>query len=342
MYTIDLEKMKASDDGWKFLSESSPVFEEKVNCFLRNASYHVNVKNFNIDAIDMGRESDVVHLETHYYGSRKFALSYNSGIRNRDLDCQYRLYRRIEFTLDANDNLVIKEMSGRLESKYGYNFENTKGGMFKTNYSYQVFTKEGIELLYRGYSDQSTIKEEDFYSYDRNLGVCTRVGYNPVLENINDNKYGSFAWSKHTRFTELSRSLDNLGLVKEVVFNGNHDELMKNQDVEYHLNTFMTDKHDIDPYLIHINRGILPIAYVKDGKLAVNYAECGVTKDNYQNLAKFRFATGAEEKMQELQSELGELPKDDLERRAIIGDLIGKYHTLSQMYEIKKGTRRTK
>ena len=95
--TLTLEDIKKSD-GWKYLSERNPKFEELAGNFLRDAQSFVNPLVFNAAGILNSNEGVAVNYETYYYGSKKVVLSYNSKPTNRDLDCQFKTFRKTRFS----------------------------------------------------------------------------------------------------------------------------------------------------------------------------------------------------------------------------------------------------
>lgn len=323
MDIIDLEKVKNSD-GWKYLSENCSRFEEEVNKFLNGAKPFVNTDAFNSWGILNNNEGEAINYETNYAGSKKVVLSYTSKPTNRDLDCQFKTFKKIEFSLDRDGNLVINELSGRLESKYGYSFEDGKDGVLKTSYSYQVFTKEGIELLYRGYNDKFILNHDEFIKYSNLRGwICEK--FNPHLENYCDGKVEtSGLYGKNANIIERERVIDNLGLVKVITAFFNQDGEPINKKEEMCFNTFIGFKEEIDPFLIHINRGIDPIAKINNGKLTVNYTESGTSENNYKEVARTRFGMELKKCINELSDEKKEgSTKKLLQKYKILYQAIG-------------------
>lgn len=350
MEIISLKDVKNSD-GWKYLSENNPKFEELAIKFITEAKALVNPNAFNPTGIFNSNEGEAINYETYYYGSKKVVFSYNSKPTNRDLDCQFKMFKKIEFSLNKEGNLEINELSGRIESKYGYTFDNSKDGILKTSYSYQEFNPQGIELVYRGYDDKFILDEDKFVTINSNLRGCICGGLNPKLDEYDGtsvkirgydpneepqkDRFNGF-YGKNPTFVERFRNTDNLGLVRVVTSSFNKYGNPSNRDEEYCFNTFIGFKGNVDPFLIHINRGIAPIARIQNGKLIVNYRNLGVRPNNFKQVAKTRFGTEIKDRKKTLVEEIGYIPENDREQLKSANALLKKYIYLWNETELDK------
>ena len=340
MEILKLEDIKKSD-GWKYLSERSSKFEILASKFLKEAESFINPLVFSAVGILNSNEGVAVNYETYYYGSKKVVFSYNSKPTNRDLDCQFKTFRKVEFSLDDAGNLVVNDLSGRLESKYGHSLEDSEEGMLKTNYGYQVFTPEGIELIYRGYEDMFSLNKDNLYKC-RNLRGVICGGYNPRLNEFNGNKVACNGHCKNNEFygknpylVEKMRSVDNKGLVRVIAATYDKHGEIASKSEEYCFNTLIGFKRTADPFLIHINSGIKPIARIHNGKLVVNYKDLGVTPDNYKDVARTRFGTEVHNKFNEFSKRVEKLmddktPANEKSELPLIEALLKKY---AHLYE---------
>lgn len=332
MDSIDLEKILEKDEGIKYLREHSKVFEEKLKHFLQTASEYVDITKVNVG--DATFESDRINFETFYYGSKKVALSYVSKPINRDLDCQFKKFCWIEFSLDKDGNLVVNESTGKIESKYGYNFENTDGGVLETSYSYQEFTPEGIELMHKRYHDQIELKsskeiekekgnENHEVSFDdvfRHLRGCVKGGYNPRIDEFDSKNMRENILANKPIYKEFSRSLDNLGLVKKFQCSFNQKTKRTDKKEEYHLDRCTRS----NPYVIPMTYNLPPLAYREgSNNLVVNYLNEGLTSRNYRSVAKSIFIKTLREKIDELK---------DSKKEGANNNLLDKYMELYRMY----------
>ena len=326
---LSFDDVKKSD-AWKYLSERSSEFEVLVNKFLSDAKVYVSPIAFTATGIFVDNEGIAVNYETNYYGMKKFVLSYNSKEMNRDLDCQFRVFRRIEFSLNDSGNLIVNDLSGRLESKYGYRFEDDEDAILKTNYSYQEYTPEGIELLYRGYDDQLTIPKDQLFKY-RHLRGSICGGYNPRLNEFNgSNVQCNGFYGKNPTLVEKVRTVDNKGLVRVTTINYGSKGEIANKNEEYCFNTFINYKENADPFLIHINRGIPPIARMHNGRLVINYRNLKVNANNFGEVARVRFVMEVRNKLEELVKLKRKVSKNDKEQRTLIDERIRKYQALAE------------
>ena len=332
---LDFERIYKSDEGIRYLKEHSKVFDEKLNQFLREASKYVDITKVNLG--DPTFESTAISFESYYFGSRKAVFSYISEPINRDLDCQYKQFAWIEFSLDKEGNLVTNKKSGRIESKYGFNFEETNGGILETNYSYQVFTPEGIELLCRIYHDQinlrsskeikndstnkkDTNKEVSFNDVYGHLRGSVKGGYNPRLAEFDSKDFKENKLSNKPVFKEFSRSLDNLGLVKKFQCSFNQKTKRTDKKEEYHLDRCTRS----NPYIIPMTYNLPPLAYREgSNNLVVNYLNEGLTSRNYRSVAKSIFIKTLREKIDELK---------DSKKEGDNNNLLDKYMELYRMY----------
>ena len=328
---IELVKLLRNDDGIKYLKEHSKVFEEKMNRFFKTAAKYVDVTKVNVG--DPHSETGLINFESYYNGSKKVVISYLSKPVNRDLDCQFKEFGWIEFSLDKEGNLVINESSGRIESKYGYNFENTDGGVLKTSYSYQEFTPEGIELVYRGYQDQMKLRSSKEVAKDKsrevtfddvfhNLRASIKSGYNPGLAAFDGKTVRDNLLAKRPMLIEFSRSLDNLGLVKEFHCTFNNQMRATDKREKYHLNRCTK----ANPYLMSTTYDLPPLAYREgNNNLVVNYPNEGLTSRNYRRVAKDIYIKTLREKINELQENNGL-------QEGVRNNLLGKYMELYHIY----------
>ena len=270
---MDLDKIKDTVT-WKRLS-NNPKFIEEFTRVIRQCLYHVNFDEISVEITD-----------------KKINISYCSKTKNRDLDSQYKLFNNVDFFLDDDNNLIINEASGRLESNYGYDFSNTIGGKLNTNYSCNVFDENGIELSFQSYGDKYYLNAEQFKDYNEDLKTKIISTYNPNLF-VATSKESIYAIpgivGNYSRFFKQIRSKDNLGIVKvsEYTFNGNS---VKDEKEEYYFNTFFGNTIK-SPELIHVMNGF-PFAVIdKNERLsfADDYLKLGLTNTNYQDVARERF-----------------------------------------------------
>ena len=321
MGIIKLEDVKNSS-GWKYLSENCPkVFEKYATKFLNMAKPFVNSVIFDDNKDFRDKEGEVIHYESNSSGSKKVVFSYTSKIKNRDLDCQFKEFKKIEFSLNDENNLVINELSGRLESKYGHSFDESNDEILKTHYSCQVYTPEGVELMYRGYSDIFNLNQEDL-NKDMDLRSIVCDEYNPHLEQYRDGKVSvNGFYGKSPVLFEQMRTVDNLGLVKVVSSSFDKNGEPVNKKEEFCFNTFIGAKDNIDPFSIFVNRGLDPLAFISNGKLMVNYKEAGTSINNYAEVAKTRFGM-------ELRNKLKTLMDSNKKMSSMESDLLRKYEFL--------------
>ena len=328
-----LWKVQKYDGAWKYLKESSSVFEKQFNRYLEEAVKLTGSNALELNYSCVGNEG-VICYEGYCRFPGKVVLSFVT----KPVNNEYKELKEVTFSLDYNHNLEVNEIYGRLEANHGYNFRNTVGGMVNTSYRRHVYNKDGIELYSRTFSDEITIPTEEpkvvsdkpfigtFKTINDRFHSTIKIVCNPFT-----NKSYVLA-GNNPQFVEQSRSMDNLGLVKEVT-SSSFDNIgeFSNKKVEYYLNTFTNGNQNFDPYLIRINSG-LPIAYVDKNEIAVNYQNIGVTVDNYGEIAKRRFVSSACERMKTLEEERNKVGWGEYDRYEAISQLIGKYGNLSRMY----------
>lgn len=267
---MKLEKIKDSS-AWKLLANNSKFIEEFEKA-IRKCSYHVKPNELKVELSD-----------------KKIKLSYDSKINNRDLDSQFKSFTSFEFFLDNDNNLIINEVSGRLESNYGYDFKNTFGGKLITNYSCEVYDEDGIELSYQSYVDKYVLDNDTFNNYQNDLEKVVTGIYNPGLYN-KDNTYPKpNIIGEDGRFLKKNRTKDNLGIIE--VFKctlGKDNSISSNK--EYYFNTFFDGTYSNSPELIHIMNGF-PFATInnQDIRIKDDFAKLGLTGNNYQDIARERF-----------------------------------------------------
>ena len=157
-----IDEIKQTDIWSKLMS--NPKFEIEFERFINNSSYQLDINDL------------VFSIENN-----KLTVSYSTDIKERDLDCQYRLFVQKEFYVDDEVNLIVNELSGVLESNYGYDFDNTIGGIINTHYSAIQYDIDGIELNYQSYSDKYHLDNRQFKTFRNDIRDVILNAYNPNL-----------------------------------------------------------------------------------------------------------------------------------------------------------------
>ena len=225
--------------------------------------------------------------------SGQIIVSYSSPVKDRELDCQHKLYSRFEISIDKNNNLIVDELSGSLESNYGYDFENTTGGKLNTHYSCETYDDMGIEISYQSYGDRYILNPSKFESYKSNLDSVINDVYNPRLYlyiNRGDIYCHPAIVGKEGMFIRKARDVNNLGIVKMSKCFFNKDNEFDAKD-EYYFNTFYGSNNSDSPEVIHIVSGF-PFAEIdKTKKLFFkdDYIKLGLNDANFKDVAKERF-----------------------------------------------------
>ena len=254
----------------------NPKFEEEFEKCIRNCLYNVSDADLVFDISD-----------------DKLIVYYNSRIKNRDLDCQFKIFDKTEFYLDE-EGLIVNKLNGRLESNYGYDFVSTDGGVVNTNYMCQLFDNDGIELDYQGYSDKYHLTNEEFKVFQNDIKSVIEEAYNPNLAsyaNVTNVYPRSSIIGRNANYIRQIRSKDNLGIVEVSKCSLTPDARIKNRKEEYYFNTFFNSISKRSPELIHIINGY-PFAVVDDNnKMNINheYIKLGLTDNNYSDVARDRF-----------------------------------------------------
>ncbi len=297
---------------WKWLARN-PKFKEKFIEVVSKSRYFVELDDLSFNV-----------------NEQKLKVFYTSKIKNRDLDSQFKLFKEIEFSLDDDNNLIINELSGRLESNYGYSFDNTDGGKLNTYYLCQVFDEDGIELQFRSYGDRYYLDARAFNTYKNDLSNVVCDIYNPYLiEDIkNSEKYTHpKVIGNDSCFQKQMRLKDNLGIIEVLKCSFSKNRGVNDLKDEYYFNTFVGEKTTKNPELIHIMRGF-PFATVDENnllKLNDDYQKLGLTTNNYQDIARERF-------LKELMEE-----KDKSEKNQVILD---KYEMMIEKMEKELGVKK--
>ena len=237
-------------------------------------------------------------------------VSYQSGVINRDLDCQLDEFVRVMFSIDEDNNLVINELNGKVESNYGYTFNNTNGGIFKTHYSTRVFDKDGIELAYQSYGDKFHLDNYEFKDYASDLKGVVLGAFNPnlgTLANVTGVYPHPAIIGKDARFIRHFRSKNDLGIVEVTRCSFNPDANIKDLSEEYYFNTFFVSPTKQFPELIHITSGFPFATISKDNNVIIekDYLALGLSDTNYRDVARDRF-------QKELIEEKANIKNDDI------------------------------
>ena len=270
---MKLDKIK-NTVTWKNLCANSK-FELEFGRFVKNLTYHINIDDINF-----------------IVANQKIIIEAKSEIIKRDLDCEYKTYDKIEFSLDRDNNLIINKKSGNLQSNYGYTFKNTIGGRLNTSYSCQIFNGDGIELLYQSYGDGYDLDQKTFDLYRDDFSKVILGAYDPHLLESFDNKELNHPGivGKYGSLLRKMRSDDNLGItqVSRILFGS--DTNIASQKEELYFNTFY-GSNGVSPESINFINGFPFATLDKDNVMHFNhhYTKLGLTYDNYQNVARERF-----------------------------------------------------
>ena len=292
-----IEEIKQSE-VWRKLN-TNPKFEEEFEKCTRNCLFSVRFIDLIIEIKD-----------------NKLIVHYDSNVKNRDLDCQYKMFDKTEFYLDEENNLVINKLDGKLESNYGYDFATTNGGVLNTYYCCQVYDNDGIEMDYQSYSDKHHLSREEFEDYNLDLSMAIEGAYNPHLSSY-ANVTGVYPRSniigRDVRFLKQIRSEDNLGIVEVTKCSLTPDARLKDIKEEFYFNTFLTAASKHNPELIHIVNGS-PFAVVENNivKIDDEYTKLGLTSENYRDVARDRFLKELSESRLGFAHNSEVLPKYDL------------------------------
>lgn len=276
-----------------------PKFLEKFNEVIKRCSFYMNINDLIINVSD-----------------KKMIISYHSNVRNRDLDCQFKLFNRVELSIDEDNNLIINELSGSLESNYGYSFNDTNGGKLNTHYSCYVYDNLGIELSYQSYGDRYNIDKDTFNAYKEDFSSVIKEAYNPHLESFK-NKTGVYCHPNilgyDGRFLKQIRSHDNLGIV-EVSKCSFNKQGINNAKEEYYFNTFFGSVASLTPELIHTISGF-PFATIDENnhlRVGEDYIKLGVTDKNFKEVARERFLKELKEQKEKYEEDTMILDKYNL------------------------------
>ena len=259
---------------WKKL-EKHALFKSKFDEIMAKCAYFVNKKDINVEI-----------------AGNKLVISYHSDVRNRELNCQFVRDTKYELYIDQNNGLIVNEYSGSLRSNYGYDFDNTVGGVLDTHYSYEGYDEDGIELLYQAYRDSIDVNKEKFDSYKNGFLNAVLDDYNPNLDSPNNNMYlCALSIGNDAMYTRQKRTKNNLGIVVNSACR--FDKLGKviEPKEEYYFNTFITGNKALNPFKISFTRNY-PFATVDDKKaMHFNelYTNSGLTSLNYREVADERF-----------------------------------------------------
>lgn len=272
---MKIEKIKETLT-WKHLCQN-PKFEEEFEKAVKRYTYYISADELNFEISDM-----------------KLTISYKSKINNRDLDCQFKTFNKMEFSLADNDYLIINEMKGNLESNYGYDFQNTQGGKLNTNYSCSVYDTDGIELSYQGYGDQYPVDKKTFDEYKDDFSAVVLGAYNPNLITV-ANKTGVYCHpnlvGNNANFIRQIRDKNNLGIVEVSRCSFDKNKAVNNPREELYFNTFFGNNSNYTPDLMHIISGY-PFATIDDKHVMHvkdDYIKLGLTNKNYKDVARERF-----------------------------------------------------
>lgn len=291
-----LEEIQKTDSWAKLIK--NPKFEEEFKKTVNN--YSINLNELTIESY----EDTII-------------ITYNGAIRNRDLDCQIKDFERTIFSFDEEDNLVINELNGKLESNYGSTFNTTNGGIYKTHYSTRVFDNDGIELGYQSYGDKYHLDIHEFKDYATDLQRVTLGAFNPNLR-TSSNVTGVYPHpniiGRDGRFVRHIRSKDNLGIVEVTRCLFDDKATIKSVQEEYYFNTFFVSPSKLHPELIHIVNGF-PFAKINEDNQVVisnDYIALGLTKENYKDVARDRFKKELLEEKQSIQYDSDTLARYNL------------------------------
>ena len=292
---------------WKYLM-NHPKFLEVFNEVIKRCSFYMNINDLIINVSD-----------------KKMIISYNSNVRERELDCQYKLYNRVELSMDDENNLIINELSGSLESNYGYSFKDTSGGRLNTHYSCQVYDRDGIEVSYQSYGDRYNLDSNAFNIYKEDFSSVIKESYNPKLIDF-ANKTGVYCHpniiGRDGRFLRQIRSHDNLGIVEVSKCSFNNNSVV-NPKEEYYFNTFFGSNSSRTPEMMHLITGFPFATIEKDNSLKFkdDYIKLGINPKNFRLVAKERFLKELKEQKDRYQKDSQILDKYELMIKKIENEL---------------------
>ena len=297
---------------WKKL-EKNALFKTKLDDILKKCSFYADNNNINV-----------------FIKDDKLIITYHSRVINRDIDCQYVRDTKYEIFLDKDNNLVINEMTGTLRSNYGYDFENTTGGVLVTDYFCEVFDEDGVELGYQGYSDLYDINDNQFKNYKNGFLSAIESVYNPnlvLMRNTGSKMVQASVHGELGRYVRQIRSRDNLGIVisSSCEFDNNGNALSPKE--EYYFNTFLSKQPSLNPTRISFTKEH-PFAIVDENKkMRFNkmYTKAGLTPKNYKEVANTRFL---KELVEEKEQNGKHIPKDVSEKYDL---MIGKLELISEL-----------
>ena len=270
-------------DIWKEL-EKNDCFSSKYNEIIRQFMFY--------------NDEDKLNL---FIDDNKLIITFRSKVFNRDNNCQYIRETKYEMFLDKNSNLVINELTGVLRSKYGYDINNSTGGVLDTHYSCEVYDPNGVELAFQAYSDTYEVNEKDFGIYKIGFLPVVLGSANPNLV-LFSNSLGTFLHPSiigdNPRYIRKIRSKNDLGIVisSKCIFDKLGNILDSKE--EYYFNTFISNQSLIHPERIsYISE--YPFATVDENnamQFSELYTNSGLTENNYKEVANERF-------LKELQTE---------------------------------------
>ena len=293
---------------WKNLCVN-PKFEEEFNKVIKDLTFYTSVNDINF-AIS----------------NQKIIVEAKSRIIKRDLDCEYKAYSKIEFSLDVDNSLIINKKSGDLQSNYGYTFKNTIGGRLNTNYSCQIFNDDGIELLYQSYGDGYDLDEKEFKTYQDDFSKVISSTYNPrFLESFDNTELNHPSIvGKYGNLLRKMRSNDNLGIVEVSKILFDKDTSISSKKEELYFNTFYSS-NGISPESISFINGFPFATLDKDNVMhfSKDYIELGLTYDNYQLIARERFLKELAEQKGKHKDNQNILNKYDLMIKKLENEAVG-------------------
>ena len=260
---------------WKNL-EKNAIFKNKIEEILNKSSYYIDKNDINMTI-----------------RGTKLVISYHSKIMNREDNCQFVRNTKYELFLDRNNNLIVNELTGFLRSNYGYDFDNTFGGVLDTNYTCTVYDEDGIELAYQSYSDKYPINKSQFSVYKGGFLVEIESIYNPRLAtqaNANGRVLHADIPGETGRFVRQIRKKDNLGIVISSTCEFDKYGNTLNPKEEYYFNTFLSNQASLNPVRISFTRDY-PFATLdenKEMKFNKIYLDAGITPNNYKMVAQRR------------------------------------------------------
>ena len=289
-----IDEIRKTDIWTKLIT--NPKFETEFTKALDSSLYQVDIDNLIFSIKD-----------------NKLVMYYTSNIQNRDLDCQRQVFEQKEFSIDDEGTLSIHELSGSLESNYGYDFNNTIGGIINTHYSTVGYDIDGVELNYQSYSDKYHLDDRQFKTFRNDLRSVVLNAYNPNLTSIEKNPHPHVI-GRDGRFIKEIRSKESLGIVEVIRYIITPNANIGDYQDEFYFNTFLTNNRVSSPELIHIVNGF-PFAKIDDNrtmKINKEYAKLGLNTRNYQEVARDRFLKELIEEKQKGQTNSELIRKYDL------------------------------